>query len=126
VEGHKRPAARWYRVRPRRCCLSGRRLLNSLRLFFPALQQGPNNPLSGCGERTAIGVFAIVAILAVDPGRNWQRRFMLYRFERYLGAATSAWWSPASCSACSPSDRSRDAHLLGVVCTCPAPQHIGL
>jgi membrane protease YdiL (CAAX protease family) len=60
--------------------------LNSLRLFFPALHNVPNNPLERLAENVPQSVvFAIVAILAGGIREELQRGFMLYRFERYLG-----------------------------------------
>jgi membrane protease YdiL (CAAX protease family) len=68
-------------------------LLNTLRLFAPALHNVENNPL----ERLAAtpgqaAAFSLVAIVAGGLREELQRAFMLRRFEQYLGGATVGLW----------------------------------
>jgi uncharacterized protein len=65
--------------------------LNLLRLWVPWLHNVPDNPLEslvGASTLQAIA-FGLVAILAGGVREELQRAFLLRRFERHLGGATT-------------------------------------
>lgn len=66
-------------------------LLNLLRLLVPWLHSVPENPMGQlAGETTGEALlFALVAIVGGGVREELQRAFMLHRFERYLGGAST-------------------------------------
>jgi membrane protease YdiL (CAAX protease family) len=64
-------------------------LLNTIRLFAPALHNVKDNPLEELAGTTPqqAALFSLVAILAGGVREELQRAFMLRRFEQYLGGA---------------------------------------
>jgi membrane protease YdiL (CAAX protease family) len=68
-------------------------LLNTIRLFAPALHNVENNPLEQLAATPGQApVFSLVAIIAGGVREELQRAFMLRRFEQYLGGATVGVW----------------------------------
>ena len=64
-------------------------ILNTVRLFAPALHNVETNPLEQLASGGAINVaaFSLVAIFAGGVREELQRAFLLRRFERHLGGA---------------------------------------
>jgi len=68
-------------------------LLNTIRLFAPALHNVPANPLEQlAGTPREAALFSLVAILAGGVREELQRAFMLRRFEQYLGGVNVGIW----------------------------------
>lgn len=68
-------------------------LLNTIRLFAPALHNVENNPLEQLAATPGqAAAFSLVAIVAGGVREELQRAFMLRRFEQYLGGATLGVW----------------------------------
>jgi membrane protease YdiL (CAAX protease family) len=68
-------------------------LLNTVRLFAPALHNVENNPLEQLAATPGqAAAFSLVAIVAGGVREELQRAFMLRRFEQYLGGATLGVW----------------------------------
>jgi membrane protease YdiL (CAAX protease family) len=68
-------------------------LLNTIRLFAPALHNVASNPLEELAATPSqAALFSLVAILAGGVREELQRAFMLRRFEQYLGGATVGIW----------------------------------
>jgi membrane protease YdiL (CAAX protease family) len=66
-------------------------LLGSIRLFAPGLHDVPDNPLESlaAGGPAGAALFGVVAIVAGGIREELQRAFLLQRFERHLGGATT-------------------------------------
>jgi membrane protease YdiL (CAAX protease family) len=68
-------------------------LLNTIRLFAPALHNVENNPLEQLAATPGqAAAFSLVAIVAGGLREELQRAFILRRFEQYLGGATVGLW----------------------------------
>jgi membrane protease YdiL (CAAX protease family) len=66
-------------------------LIGSIRTFAPWLHNVPENPLESLATRGPAGaaLFGVVAIVAGGLREELQRAFLLDRFERHLGGATT-------------------------------------
>ncbi len=64
-------------------------ILNTVRLFAPALHNVETNPLEqlASGGAANVAAFSLVAIFAGGVREELQRAFLLRRFERHLGGA---------------------------------------